>query len=85
MEKKISDCSAGKAEKRKRKNRVEWTTEAELLLLSVWEEFSNDLRTARKNYHVYSLMEKVFKDNKFEKITADEIKTKIANLSKRYR
>lgn len=71
--------------KQNRKKRLVWTDQMEVLLLSIWEENSTDLRSAKKNSHIYLSMEKAFNDNGVTNISAGEIKTKIANLSKMYR
>lgn len=71
--------------KQNRKKRLVWSSQMELLLLSIWEENSADLRSSKKNSHVYLSMEKAFNDNGVNNICASEIKTKIANLSKMYR
>lgn len=70
---------------RKRKKRVFWTTDMEMFLLCVWKEYAEALRKSRKHSQVYVLMEKAFKDSEFNNVSAEEIRTKICNFSKRYR
>jgi len=67
------------------KTRVNWSGDAEKLLLVVWKEKQEDLRKSKKNSHVFKDMETEFKRNNIDNISAGEIKTKITNMSKKFR
>uniref|UniRef100_A0A336L1I4 CSON003517 protein n=1 Tax=Culicoides sonorensis TaxID=179676 RepID=A0A336L1I4_CULSO len=71
-------------EKKKYKARRIWKTNEEIFLLELWKERAGDLRRAKRNMHIFSEMEQEFAKNNIY-ISDNEIKTKIDNLTKKYR
>ncbi|KAF5284955.1 hypothetical protein FQA39_LY16910 [Lamprigera yunnana] len=73
------------------KKRFRWTDNLELSLIDIWETKLYDLRRQRRNSHVYAEMAAELKilfseeDNTEFDIEGVDIKTKINNLTQRYR
>ncbi|KAF5297019.1 hypothetical protein FQA39_LY12233 [Lamprigera yunnana] len=73
------------------KKRFRWTDNLQLSLIDIWETKLYDLRRQRRNSHVYAEMAAELKilfseeDNTEFDIEGVDIKTKINNLTQRYR
>lgn len=64
--------------------RVHWRDNDVRLLLKIWARHISELRLNKRNKHVYAEMEAQMQ-NKNLFFSAEEIRTKIKNLTKRYR
>ncbi|XP_073838191.1 uncharacterized protein [Musca autumnalis] len=73
--------SERKLTKQKRKR---WSTEAEDLLLSLWEKNIQKIRGVRKNSHIYAEMATEMATFNFF-YDGEEVKNKIHNITNRYR
>lgn len=71
-------------EKRKYKKRNIWGPRAEGMLMELWAERINDIRSARKNGHIYKEMAEVLQNNDVF-VSAEEVKSKTQNMSSKYR
>lgn len=64
--------------------RVHWFENDVRFLLRLWKRHISELRMNKRNRHVYIVMESEMRRNDM-KFSAEEIRTKIKNLTKRYR
>lgn len=70
--------------KKKHKRKIAWSAQTESLLCDIWAEKNEELRGVRKNMHVYAEMCQQLFLQGFE-CTIDELKTKLHNLSTKYK
>lgn len=66
------------------KKRKPWTEPAEEVLMAMWEEKIVQLRGNRKNQHIYAEIAAELEKNGF-RASASDVKSKIHNLTARYR
>ncbi|XP_075165704.1 uncharacterized protein LOC142238066 [Haematobia irritans] len=71
-------------EKRKYKNKANWSSDAEACLMHVWRDNTSKLRGARKQSHTLHDMAKEMTKFGYQ-FSKDEIKIKIHNLTNKYR
>ncbi|XP_044248847.1 uncharacterized protein [Drosophila takahashii] len=62
--------------------KLRWTVKMELLLIDVWQENVEQLRSNRKNVHIYMEMAQSMMEAGFD-IDYKDVRTKIENLTKR--
>jgi len=56
----------------------------EVLLIDIWQENIEELRGARKNVHIYMEMAQTLMEAGFD-VSYKDVRTKIENLTKKYR
>lgn len=79
------ECAKNKeTSARKRRQKCFWEGGAEDCFVEVWGQKINDLRSAKKNIHIYHEMTAELIKQGFDLSVAD-IKYKIANLTAKYR
>lgn len=64
--------------------RVHWFENDVQFLLKLWKRHISELRLNKRNKHVYDVMASKMHSNDMN-FTAEEIRTKIKNLTKRFR
>lgn len=70
--------------KRRYKPRLIWSERGEVLLLDLWKQYAPEFRINKKHHTVYEKMRLEFVRND-EEVSTGEIKTKMTNMSKKYR
>lgn len=83
MEKFYTDETSQETDKQ-RKKRLEWTSEQEGVLFSLWESHFDVLKTKGTSRFAYLSMEEAFHKNGFDDINVEKIKIKMNNLKQKY-
>ncbi|XP_037941731.1 uncharacterized protein LOC119674655 [Teleopsis dalmanni] len=69
---------------KERKRRIVWSKNAETFLLELWEKYFVELRSVRKNAHIYSKIAEQLKQKSGHKFSGHEVKIKIQNVQSKY-